>query len=357
MLSFDEIVGQPMAVGLLRGLLARDRVPHALVFHGPEGVGKATLAETFAAAMLCEQPHGAHCSSCPACRLLERGNHPDLLRVGRLTRDEARKEQQRSRLITAKAEPAEADLSKQILIHQIRSLNGLVGLSPRMGRRRIFIIDPADRLNREAQNALLKTLEEPPERTVLMLVASRPHLLIPTVRSRSFAVGLSAMPTTELAAVLEQRGIRAEEAAARAALAGGRLGVAVGLDLDARRSRREEVLEMLEAMSAGPHAMEHLPSLAAVLAGKDEPTLVDGLDLAQGLLRDAARSSEAADRTRLLNADLGVPLARLGRRLGPIRAADLVATIERLRSYLRFNTNRSLIAESLLAAVAGGPLP
>jgi hypothetical protein len=96
--------------------------------------------------------------------------------------------------------------------------------------------------------------------------------------------------------------------------------------------------------------------MAAALAGKDEPTLQDGLDLMQGLLRDAARAgADAGD--GLIHADLAPGLNDLARQLGPDRAAELVRSVERARGDLRFNTNRLLIAEALLAAVAGGPLP
>jgi DNA polymerase-3 subunit delta' len=212
-------------------------------------------------------------------------------------------------------------------------------------------------MNREAQNGLLKTLEEPPDRTVLLLVSSRPHLLLPTVRSRCFSIGFSAMRTSELTTVLEQRGVAAEEAAARAAISGGRLGLALELDLESRHERREEVFQMLESMSAGPAAMERLPAMAAALAGKNEPTLLEGLDLLQEMLRDAARAAPAGDVSALVHADLAPRLTALGERIGAGRAADLVACVERLRNDLRFNTNRQLIAESLLAAVAGARLP
>ena len=356
MLSFDEILGQTTAVELLRSVLGSGRVPHALLFHGPEGVGKATTAGTFGAALVCANTLDGACRSCACCSLIDAGNHPDFLRVGRLTRKEIEKKE-RSRLTTQDPDAAEGDLGSQILVDQIRSLTSLVGLRPRQGRRRVFIVDPADRMNREAQNSLLKTLEEPPDHSTLFLVSSRPHLLLPTVRSRCFAVGFSVMRTDELTDLLEQRGMPRPEAAARAALSCGSLGGAIELDLDARQERRQEVLEMLETLADGPRAVDKLSAMASALAGKDEATLTDGLDLAQGLLRDAAYSDAADACDRLVHTDLAQALGRLGRRLGAERAAALVTSVERLRGDLRYNTNRTLIAEALLAAVAGGPVP
>jgi len=355
-LSFDEILAQTPAIELLRGVLGSGRVPHALLFHGPEGVGKATTAETFGAALVCTNNRDGACGSCACCSLIAAGNHPDFLRVGRLTRKEIEKKE-RSRLTTQDPDAAEGDLGSQILVDQIRSLTSIVGLRPRQGRRRIFIVDPADRMNREAQNSLLKTLEEPPDHSALILVSSRPHLLLPTVRSRCFAVGFSAMRTGELTELLQKRGMARPEAAARAALSAGSLGGAIALDLDARQERRQEVLEMLETLAEGPGAIERLSTMASSLAGKDEATLTDGLDLAQGLLRDAAYSVAVDAPDKLIHADLAEALRRLGRRLGAQRAATLMSSVERLRGDLRFNTNRTLIAEALLAAVAGGPVP
>jgi len=339
-LSFDEIVGQPTALHVLRGVLSTRRLPHALLFHGPAGVGKATTALTFAATLVCERDAQQACGSCDSCGLIARGNHPDLLRVTRLTRKEIDR-QDRARLSTQDPEAAEGDLGSLILVDQIRTLNGLVGLRPRQGRRRV----------------LLKTLEEPPERSLLVLISSRPHLLLPTVRSRCFSVGFTAMRANELSAVLEARGISRTEAAARAALAAGSLGDAIALDLDARRERRQTVYEMLDTLSGGSPAIDKLPAMAAALAGKDQATLLDGLDMAQALLRDAARADCVDGAEGLVHADLVRDLERLGGRLGSDRAATLVAGVDRLRASLRINANRTLIAETLLAAVAGGPLP
>lgn len=357
MLSFSEILGQPTVVELLRRLLSTDRVPQAILFHGPAGVGKATTASTFAAALLCDRTAEVPCLECPSCALVASGNHPDFLRVGRLTKTEATKETTKLRLATYKSDAVEGDLATQILIDQVRTLTRLIRLRPRRSRRRAFVIDPAERMGREAQNAMLKTLEEPPERSVLILVSAQPYLLLPTVRARCFSVGFSALRTPALARILEEKGIAREEAASRAALAVGCLGKALDLDLEERRERRGAIYEMLDQLSGKATAVEKLSAMAASLAGKDPATLLDGLDLLQALLRDAARAGCSAANDELVHADLAEGLGRLGRRLGTERAAALVVSVERLRAGLRFHTNRTLTAEALLAAVAGGPLP
>jgi hypothetical protein len=115
------------------------------------------------------------------------------------------------------------------------------------------------------------------------------------------------------------------------------------------------VLADLEALAGSPGSIADIPSMASRLAGDDEDDLVSGLDVLEGLLRDASRSSLGS--AALVHVDRLGRLEALGRRLGPQCCAALVGSIERLRSDLRFHVNRALVAESLLAAVAGGPVP
>jgi DNA polymerase-3 subunit delta' len=354
MLTLNDILGQDAALSTLRNVVASERIPHAMLFHGPAGVGKATTALAFATAMICTDPGGQACGHCSSCQLFDSGNHPDLLHVGRLTKSEIKRD--KSALITADREAEEGELGSQILVDQIRTLNGVIGLRPRQGRRRVFLIDPADQMNREAQNSLLKTLEEPPAHSSLILMASRPHHLLPTVRSRCFSVGFTTMRSEALTQALLARDIPQKEAAARAALSGGSFGDALALDIDQRLGRRKQIYEMLVALTGEVAAVAGLPAMAADLAGDDEATIIDGLDCMQSLLRDAARAGLDSP-SALAHIDMAPQLQTLGRRLGIERSAELVRATERLRADLRFNANRTLIAETLLAAVAGGPLP
>jgi DNA polymerase-3 subunit delta' len=332
--GFDAIVGQGAAVDALRRLLTSGRVPHALLFRGPESVGKASVARIFAASLLCTGEGSEGCGACASCRSFAASSHPDYTRV------------------TFEPRPSDGELRKEIVIDQIRALNHLAGVAPRQAPRRVFVIDPADRMNAESQNGLLKTLEEPPGKAVLILVASRPHMLLATVRSRCFSVGFSPLSPADLTRLLGTRGLSAEEAQARAALAGGRPGTALELDLEFMSERREQLLRMLEALvSPSLRDLGQLPGMGAALAGKEESDLVTGLELLQSLLRDCARSAAAGGEAGLIHLDLAPRLAALGKRLGAARAAELVRSVDEARDSLRFNVNRTLLAESLLAEV------
>lgn len=371
-MSFGDLIGQEQARALLTRALATGRIPHALLFQGPEGTGKRTVAERFAAALLCTgrepDPQAPACGRCRACRQIAHGNHPDLLVVTREPRrkgrgaaagpvadDETDADDAAEDGEDATSGRAAADLSAFIRIHQIREVSERAAMSPREGRWRVFIVDPADRMNPESQNALLKTLEEPIGRAILVLVSSRPHALLPTVRSRCLLVRFAAVPVEELARALRERGVAEDEALTRAALAGGRPGAALGLDIAQLRARREEVLSMLESLAGARRAIADLPIMAKSIAGESEDDLAASFDLVAALLRDAARAGAGA--AGLVHADLAGRLVELGGAIGVGRAARLVASADRLRDGLRFHLNRTLAAEALLAGVAGGPIP
>lgn len=358
-MKLGDIIGHAGSIGLLQRALESARVPHALLFQGPEGVGKGTVARALAAALLCETGAQDACGDCAACLKIEHHGHPDLLFVRRLPKKLTKAEEERPPMDDLPdEEQAEQDLSNFVRVFQIRALARHAAFAPREGARRVFVIDPADAMNAEAQNGLLKTLEEPPGQAVLMLVASRPHLLLPTVRSRCFGLRFGPLDPAELAAQLARRGMSKEEAAARATLAGGRPGLALRLDPASLASRRSEILDDLEALAAGaPAALADLPDMAAALAGRNDDTFLQGLGLLQDLLRESARLAAGAGGEGIPDAALARRLDGLGRRLGLQRAAALIADVERVRGYLRFNVNRTLAAESLLAAVAGAPLP
>ncbi len=358
---FPEVMGQERARTVLARVLASDRLPHALLFHGPEGVGKGLVARLFANSLVCTQPgdDAAGCGSCAACRKAAHGNHPDILVVTRLPKKENREDggtEEHDEDDGIDAPPAKGgELRPFIVVQQIRALNHHATYAPREGRRRVFLVEPADRMHAESQNALLKTLEEPVGQAVIVLVASRPHVLLPTVRSRCFQIGFGAMSPDDLARGLAARGIAPEEARVRAALAEGRPGRALSLDLPALAARRDALLTSLEALAASSRAAAELGDYAEQIVGEGEADLLEGIDLVMALLRDAARV--ASGRRAILHADVAARIERLGRSLGAERSAELVALADRLRADLRLNINKTLLAETLLAAVAGGAIP
>lgn len=182
----------------------RKRPPHALLFKGTQGIGKLELALQFAHALLCQQPNdaGFACGKCPACHWLSQGSHPDF----RLIQPET---------LTAEADEVDSGSegksgkkpSKQITIDQIRGLSDFFALSAHQGGRRVIVIHPAEAMNHNATNALLKNLEEPPPDLLFILVTHKPQLLLPTILSRCLSFPVT-MPDVAMATQwLQQQGM------------------------------------------------------------------------------------------------------------------------------------------------------
>ena len=214
-MRWEDVQGQDRAVRALRSALEREQVHHAYLLSGPEGVGKEKLARVFAQAANCEVADAASrpCGKCSHCVGIERGNFPDVMTV--LPQADA----------IARGMFSKADLegapSKDIRVDEVRALAKRLSFTALRGRRKIAILTPADAMNERAQNALLKTLEEPPPATTFLLVSANSDALLPTIRSRCARVQLGPVPEEVLAARLRADGVAPAEAAERAARAQG----------------------------------------------------------------------------------------------------------------------------------------
>jgi DNA polymerase-3 subunit delta' len=196
----------------------RDRLPHALLISGQRGLGKYELAQAFAKSLLCEKPlpGSLSCGKCLACNWFEQGNHPDyrLLQPQALADD-------------SESEEGKKKASQQITIDQVRGLDEFFNIGTHRAGLRIIVVNPADAMNRNTANALLKTLEEPSPSTLFLMISSEPLRLLPTIRSRCQTVPLGLPPAAVCEAALVQEGLA--QAGQWLALAGGSPGVAMEL--------------------------------------------------------------------------------------------------------------------------------
>ena len=174
-MNFSRIFGQDRAVGQLQTAFVSNRMHHAILLSGPNGVGKRSVARVAANLLLCQSPINANpCQTCGACRRFEEETHADFLTVGLL-------------------EKSDGSTEKMIKVDQIRALQKKLALKSFEGGRRIILITDADRMNPSTANALLKTLEEPPSDTVFLLTSNAPSALLPTVISRCQSLRLSPL--------------------------------------------------------------------------------------------------------------------------------------------------------------------
>jgi DNA polymerase III subunit delta' len=233
-MSIFDCIGQDKAILRLQRARQSARVPHGYIFFGPEGVGKGLLARHWAKLLLCSQPirtSGVRselpdgqdgdnvedcCDQCTDCKLVEAGTHPDLhiieKELGRHTR------QKRTRQLIN----LPIDVIREYVIEP-------AGTRPTRGRARIFIMEQAESMSTEAQNALLKTLEEPPPSTFLILISSQPQRFLPTIHSRCQSVRFSSLPQGFVWEKMIDAGVPPEEAQYWSDFSGGRLGVGLRL--------------------------------------------------------------------------------------------------------------------------------
>lgn len=268
-------------VAALRSALGRGRLPHALLFGGPNGVGKATCAGILTQAVNCREsgPLDA-CGRCVPCRKISRGLHPDVMWV--------------------------APAPREIKIAQTRAVADQLAYRPHEGVRRVVVIDEAHRMNAAAQNALLKTLEEPPGNALLVLVSSAPRGLLQTVRSRCQSLAFSPVPQPAVRSYLEStHAMSSSEAQLRAALAPGSIGAALAINPEAYTKLLEAVVSALRlAQAGGAGVIAAADSLAALGSGetatqKAAATLVVGRDV----LRDLLVVATGAEQATLVNAE------------------------------------------------------
>jgi DNA polymerase-3 subunit delta' len=303
MKTFAQIRGHVRTLGFLRKAATEDRLAHALLFAGPDGIGKYTLALGFAAWLSCEAGGEDLCGNCTSCRQVAAGTHPDLMVIG------------------------VASGKKEIGVDRARELKRFTQLQPLRARAKVGIVDGAHLLTVAAQNALLKTLEDPPQRSILILVANNPDALLPTVRSRLQRVPFSPLSEDDVIAVLTQdHGLEAGTAKELAMLAEGSPGRA---------------LTLRSCLDSGGN---DLASEFASLRGGSY------LELTQLLARLMQPDSEIAAKlemalTRLRDAAAAAPNPR-----NVLRRAEAVR--ETLTALRRGNPNRQLLLEALLLRIS-----
>ena len=247
-MPFHDVLGQQHAIETLQRGLGRGRLHHALLFYGPDGVGKELTALALACAIVCTAAPGQGCGSCSACHRALSGEsegsgvplHPDVVIVER-------------GLYPKEVLGRTTDEKTDISVDQIRRVVlERIALTPHEAPQRIVIIRRAEEMNDAAANALLKTLEEPPSHTRFVLVSSRPGELLPTIRSRTQPLRFAALSDAIVEQILRGRGVDAARAHEVAPFAGGSVEVALALsDPDAARERAAAV-DALRAARRGP---------------------------------------------------------------------------------------------------------
>jgi DNA polymerase-3 subunit delta' len=329
-----EIVGHRRLVSLLSRASARGTLPPALLLAGPSGVGKRRTAVAISQALNCLNPQSSSaldvdaCGACASCRRIARGVHPDVIVL----------------------EPGDTGTIK---IEQVRDVIDRAAYRPCEARRRVVVIDEADALVPQAQNALLKTLEEPPAASVFLLVSSMPDALLPTVRSRCPRLRFAPLAPSEVAeALMRDHGYAEADARAAAAEAGGSIGRALAAestDVAAARDAARGLLEQAARIGDPARRIDAARDLGGrkSTGAAERDQLAACLRALASLLRDLGLLAVRADAGALANADLEPQLGRLTKAYDGDRTTRAYTAVDRALAALERNASPKVVADWL----------
>ena len=340
-MTFRSLVGHRRVTTLLSRAIGRETLPPTLLFAGPAGVGKWQAAMATAQALNClnpVQPTGFDsrdgdalaidsCGECRSCERINRGLHVDVITVA-------------------------PDDKASIKIDVVRDVLARTTYRPFEGRRRVVLIREAETLEPQAQNALLKSLEEPPPATVFIMTTSVPGALLPTVRSRSMTIRFGRLPAADVAAVLVRDYEQSEpQARALAALADGSIGQALALENADVSVLRETALELLQQAAGRGDAQRRLQVAGAVVGppkkerAREDMAIV--FRLTASMLRDIEAINSGVDARLIANPIVADDLRALARHFGGDRGRDAFAAVDRALSALERNVGAKVVAEWL----------
>lgn len=310
---------------LLDRALKSGRLAHAWLFAGPEGSGKRTLAREFATALMCQAGSFPPCRDCGPCRRALNGTHPDVIVV----------------------EPE----GKSIKIDGIRGLTSRLNLHSFEGGRKVGLVLEAELMNESSQNAFLKTLEEPPSDTVLIMTAANLNRLLPTIISRCQVMRIPPLPDSVIVELLKQeRGLDNEQALLVAALSGGNARKSLDMDLEFVVEFRKELVRRI--LSLDPADRVAMLNFAENMEKASRDRAGDAVfDLLSAFYRDVLHLRLGKDRIR--NQDLRGEAEQLAAALGPAEILDKMETIARARLRAAGNANVKLNWEILTMTLAG----
>jgi DNA polymerase-3 subunit delta' len=302
--------------------VAAGRVAHAYLLTGPAHVGKRTLARWLAAALVCEAEESASapCEHCGACRLTAKHTHPDVQEV-----------------------LAEAG-RRAVTIEQVRQLEHAAGLRPYQAQRKVFVVAGVDAMQDAAANALLKTLEEPPDDTVLILTAADVSQVLPTVASRCRQVPLRPVPPAVIEQALAKRGVAPGEAATLARLAAGRPGWAIAAAGDPSRleAHAAHLAALEQALGQSPAGRLH-----AAAAFGEPATAQQALEAWLTWWRDALLVQQRAGEL-VVHVNRVERIASMSGSLTPEAIRGALVRTQEARQHLDANANARLVVEALL---------
>jgi DNA polymerase-3 subunit delta' len=363
--GFSEFLGNHRIISALRGMLGRDRVPSALLFTGPRGIGKYTLARMFAQAANCERLKDDFCGECDSClRMAHLADPAPLIQAGLAERGESADASMVERMpliiepnpdvwllvpdpvrrLTPVARP-------MIRVGQLRAVQRAAYFKPQ-GRRRIFILDGADTMRWTDADVFLKILEEPPESATLILLAPTPDSLLQTIRSRCLQFHFAPVPSEAIETFLKERTeAKPADRKLAAQLSQGSPGVALEINLEESARLRKQMLSLIsQAVIAGNYS--EIFAATAQLAKQEKESFENVLELFYSLLTDLLEFSQGLKSCLPRNPDLQRDLETLSTKINLEWVMRATHGLDSLESRLRRNIGRQLGLDAYVASLA-----
>lgn len=324
--SFKDVVGHKDIINYIRNAVKEDQVSHAYILNGDRGAGKKLLANLFAATLLCEKGGPNPCNECHSCKQAESGNHPDIIRVTH-------------------------EKPNSIGVDDIREqVNNTIMIKPYQGPYKIYIIDHADLMTPQAQNALLKTIEEPPAYAVIMLLTENAQVLLPTINSRCVMLKLRYIKDTLIKKYLmETLEIPDYKADVCTAFAQGNMGRAIMLAHSEHFNEiREEAVQLLKYI----HEME----LSEIVQAVNKITvykleITDYLDIIMIWYRDVLLYKATKDIDKVVFKDQISYIKELAKKSSYEGIEKILDSLEKAKSRLKANVNFDLVMELLFLTI------
>ncbi len=319
-MSFKDIYGHEKQINVLQTAVSRNRIPHAYLFYGMEGVGKRTVAEVFAKVLNCRSNSSDACNECLSCVKIHRGNHPDV--------------------VTIKAE------GQFIKVKEIRELQEQMKFRPLEGRKRIFIIDDADRMNIVSANALLKTLEEPSASNILILITARPHQLPMTVLSRCQHLRFNPLQRETISSYLRDKlSLDAQTSFLISLISGGSIGKAMTLHDDSYLEMRDAVLDVMSKIR-----MKDPLGLLSIAHdfGHERKEITEKLGILMTGYRDALVYKETGEMDRVINQDHIDIVKSVAENVSGRDILKSILAVEQAFYAINQNANKQLTIEAMM---------
>jgi DNA polymerase-3 subunit delta' len=326
-MSFQDIAGNGHIKKILRLALQRRRVPNSLLFNGPEGVGKRETALVLAKALNCLQKTDDSCDVCDNCRAIDSRKFPDIIEIS-----------------------PERDVIK---VEQMTVIKQMAYLKPMIGRKRVFIVDPADKMNEESANSVLKVLEEPPLFSHIILLSDNQAFILPTIKSRCQTLNFLPVSTEEIQQALRERGFEEEKARIMALLVRGNMERALALDWDDIQQRRQEAWSLFLGLIGQEGSSRFLKKFAFQRRNQVKEDLEQTLEFFSSFCRDLVMMQENGDPGLLFNPDFEPRIRDSVAALRLDEALRWLGLIDQALANLDRNLNMSLLVSSFYSQVLG----